>query len=561
MTDAKKPQVSRRALIGLTATAALGAGLLHPATLMAGPATSQKEDNNTTGTRIYNIRDYGAKGDGQTLDTKAIQDAIDACHKDQGGTVLVPEGVFVTGTIELKSNVTLHIAAQGKILGTTDGKQYYAAAAIPTTGEWTMGDGNVGLIFAANAENVTIEGTGTIDGQGAQFRAAVRGGVPPSGIGGNKRPHHLLFYKCKNLSVRDIFLTSCAYHSVRVCVCSYVKLDGIRIHSRVNGNNDGFHFISCEYVHLSNSDVKCQDDACALFGSNKFITITGCSFSTRWSVFRFGGGHSENITVTNCIVHETFGCPIKMRCDHRSRFENIMFSNIVMHNVTGPISIGLGPQNPKPGEKPPTPGVVKNISFHNIQATVVKPWPIADIPIEAKYNPGENFSSIILNGMDEGFLENISFQDVQVTFPGGGTAEQAAVRDVPKVASEYYVIGVSPAFGLFARNVRGLTLNNVRFKIASSDLRPSIILDHVSDALLQNVGVDGDQKGESVLRFIESKDVLVSASRLLTPAATWLQVEGGGSKGIIVNGGDHSKAATVASFKAGATKKSVVLKG
>lgn len=557
MTDAKKPLVSRRTLLGFAATTTLGAGLLNPVQLLAAPTNPPNKADNTLGVRTYNIRDYGAKGDGQTLDTKAIQAAIDACFKDKGGTVLVPEGVFVTGTIEMKSNVTLHIAAQGKILGTTDGTQYYAASAIPTTGEWTMGDGNVGLIFAANADNITIEGTGTIDGQGAQFRAAVRGGVPPSGIGGNKRPHHLLFYKCKNLTVRNIYLTACAYHSVRVCVCSYVKLDGIRIYSRVNGNNDGFHFISCEYVHLSNSDVKCQDDACALFGANKFVTITGCTFSTRWSVFRFGGGHSENITVSNCIIHDTFGCPIKMRCDHRSHFENISFSNIVMKNVTGPISIGLGPQNPKPGETPPRPGVVRNISFHNIQATVVKPFPIPDIPIEGKYNPGEIFSSIILNGMDEGFLENISFHDVQVTFPGGGTAEQGAVRDVPKVASEYYVIGVSPAFGLFARNVRGLTLTNVRFRVESEDHRPAIIFDHVVDATLQAVCVDGSAKQESVLRFIECTDILVAASRLLTPASVFLQVEGAGAQGIVVDGGDQSKAATGLHFKAGATKKGV----
>ena len=480
MSNANEKVVSRRKW--LTAASLTAAGMAVGPKAFAKQPVEGKQPGIDPGNGIYNIRDYGAMGDGQTLDTAAIQATIDACNKNGGGTVLVPAGVFVTATIELKSNVTFHIAAQGKILGTADGKLYRAAEAIPTTGEWTMGDGNVGLIFAANAENITIEGRGTIDGQGAQFRSAVRGEPPPSGVGGNRRPHHLLFYQCKNLTVRDIFLTACAYHSVRICVSEFVKVDGIRIHSRVNGNNDGLHFISSQHVHVSNCTIQCQDDACALFGSNKFVTINNCTFSTRWSVFRFGGGYSENIAVSNCIIYETYGCPIKMRCDHRSRFENISFSNIVMKGVTGPISIGLGPQNPKPGETPPKPGIVRNISFNNIHATVVKPGPIADISFGGNYNPGEMFSCIILNGMDEGFLENISFNDVHVTFPGGGTTEHAIVRDVPKVASEYYVIGVPPAHGLYARNVRGLTLNNVRFQMATPDSRPAIIFDHITDA-------------------------------------------------------------------------------
>jgi hypothetical protein len=556
MPDEQNKSLSRRHFI---TSASLTAGVMATTTVALGAPTGNK-NSATDGARTYNIRDFGAKGDGQTNDTAAIQAAIDACHKDKGGTVLVPAGVFVTGTIELKSNVTLHIATQGKILGSADGRHYHPADAIPTSGEWTMGDGNTGLIFAANAENITIEGNGTIDGQGAQFRSAVRGTPPPSGIGGNRRPHHLLFYQCKNLRIHNISLIACAYHSVRVCVCSFVYIDGIRIYSRVNGNNDGFHFISSQHVHVSNCDVQCQDDACALFGSNKFVTITSCSFSTRWSVFRFGGGYSENITVSNCVIYDTYGCPIKMRCDDRSRFENISFSNIVMNDVTGPISIGLGPQRPLPaGQAPPKPGIVRNISFNGIRATVVKPVPLPDVSFGSNYNPGEIFSCIILNGMDEGFLENISFHDVHVTFPGGGTAEHGAMRQVPKIASEYYAIGVPPAWGLFARNVRGLTMHNVRLEVAAPDLRPAIVLDHVSDAAANGVSMDGAQEAESVCRFIDSSDVLLSAVRLLSAAAVFLQTEGSASNHIKIDGGNISKAAKPLVYANGATKGAVIL--
>jgi len=226
---------SRRRWLARVSGASLGASMLS--------AAPSAVDETAPGTRTYNIADFGAKGDGQTLATEAVQAAIDACHKDQGGTVLVPAGVFVIGTIELKSNVTLHIAAQGKLLGSADGKQYHAADAIPLRGDSTLGDGNVGLIFAADAENIAIEGPGTIDGQGAQFRSPTRGVPPPSGRSGADRPYHVLLHRRKNVRIRDLFLVASAFHSIRIIQSNYVWIDGIHIHNRVNGNNDGFHFI------------------------------------------------------------------------------------------------------------------------------------------------------------------------------------------------------------------------------------------------------------------------------------------------------------------------------
>src|SRR5215813_14131741 len=235
MTDSINRSLSRRKWLRLAAATSLASGFLAKAkTALAeskSPAAaasqgSRAPGDNSLGARTYNVRDFGAKGDGKTLDRTAVQAAIDACTKDNGGTVLVPAGAFVIGTVEIKSNVTLHIAAQGKLVGSADGKQYHAVDAIPLRGDSTLADGNVGLIFAVNAENITIEGPGTIDGQGAQFRSPERGVPPPSGRGGAQRPYHLLFHRCKNLTVRDIFLYQSAFHSVRIIQSQYVKLDG-----------------------------------------------------------------------------------------------------------------------------------------------------------------------------------------------------------------------------------------------------------------------------------------------------------------------------------------------
>jgi hypothetical protein len=537
--------------------------MLSAASLTSGLAAAQSAPATAAGTRVYNIVDFGAKGDGKTLDTPALQAAIDACHKDQGGTVLVPAGVFVIGTVEMKSNVTLHIAAQGKLLGSADGKQYYAADAIPLHGDTTLEEGNVGLIFGVNADNVTIEGPGTIDGQGAQFRRPSQGVPPPSGRGGADRPYHLLFHRSKNLRVRDITLVASAFHSIRVIQSSHVWMEGIHIHNRVNGNNDGFHFISSEYVHVNNCDVQSQDDACALFGSCKFVTVTNSTFSTRWSVFRFGGGNPENVTISNCIVYETYGCPIKMQFGAESQVRNLRFSNLVLRDVTGPISINRSNharRNAAPAEASQK-GYLRNIAFDGIRASVVSEGgQFADMAFRQNYRPGETRQCIVLNGIGDALLEDISFHDVHVTYGGGGTVEEAR-RQVPQVAAEYFEVGTPPAYGLFARNVRGLTLNSVRFDVVTPDLRPAVVLDHAADVAINGLSAQGNTEAKSVLRFVETEDALVAAPRVLTPAAVFLQVEGAKSRAITIDGGDLSKAATPLAFEAGADKTAVKLRG
>jgi hypothetical protein len=280
-------------------------------------------------------------------------------------------------------------------------------------------------------------------------------------------------------------------------------------------------------------------------------------------VFRFGGGTVRNITVSNCLIYDTFGCPIKIRGGEGPVIENVSFSNLVMQNVTGPISICLGPRNRRPadGTAPlPTEGVVRNISFRGIHATVSVPVQFPDVPFTSAYNPGEIKSCIGLSGVGA-TIENISFDDVHVTFPGGGTAEDGALRDVPKVVGEYYAAGVFPAYALYARNVRGLTLNNVRFEAAGGELRPAIVFDHVADAAVNGMSVQADPKAESVARLIDSRDVLLSATRVIAPGPTFLRVEGADSRGIVIDGGDLSKAAGAVSVGAGAAESSVKVRG
>ena len=566
--------MTRRQWLGAVPVPAMaaiaGASLLTEQAHAAQPGIA-KNAGDDLGARIYNVRSFGAKGDGATLDTAAVQAAVDACHNDGGGTVLVPAGTFLIGTVELRSHITLHIAAAGTLLGSAHGKDYHAADAIPLKGDSTLEDGNWALLFAVNAVHVTIEGPGTIDGQGAAFHSRERGTPPPSGLGGDLRPYHVLVYRCDDFAVRNISLLDGAYHSVRVIQSKRVRMDGIYIHNRVNGNNDGFHFISAEYVTVSNCTIKSQDDACAMFGSCRFITITNSSFSTRWSVFRFGGGTAENISVSNCLLYEVDGCPIKLHAAPGTHLENISFSNLILQEVTGPISISVGPAEPKPGAAAPTGGgesgalsrenraaVVRNISFSNIHGTVTtNPPQLSEASVSSGFRPGEGHSCITLNCVAGSTLENISFDDVHLIFGGGGTAEEGARRDLPPYAGEYFALGPMPAYGFYARNAKGITLNNVRLQVRTPDLRPAMILDHVEDAAVNGFSVQGDTEAESVLRFIDTKQVLMTAARLLTPSSPFLQLEGTANENIILDGGDLSRAAKTVIYRNGATSAAI----
>jgi polygalacturonase len=521
------------------------------------------------GSETYDIRDFGAKGDGDTINTKAIQSAIDACTANGGGTVLIPGGDFRTGTIQLKNDVTLKLSSSGHLLGSTNREDYLNRDVMTSRGVGP-GNGNIVLIFAANATNVTVEGRGTIDGDGGVFYTGRGDGTGPRAPGSPAptnavnidRPHLMVFARCENLLMRDVFLTRSAYHCVRILNCENVHFDGVRIFNRVNLNNDGFHFNDCRYVNIDNCNIKCQDDACALFGSNQYFTIANSSFSTRWSVFRFGGGSPNHIAVANCLIYETYGCPIKFGGGNCS---NITFDNLIMRDVTGPISITQGGGNGRRSEtndtQNATPRGIRNISFGNIEATIVaEPQQQADMPFKPGIRDGEKFTCITLNAVGGGVIENITFNNVHVTASGGGTAEMGAVRDVSTNTGEYFGIGVRPAYGLYARGIKGLTLQNVRFDTMTPDQRPAVILDDVNDAAINNLTVKGDEHAESALRFINTQDTLVTGARLLTATPIFLAVEGAKSGNIKIDGGDFSKAGKSLAFSHGANADSVKLR-
>ena len=204
---------------------------------------------------------------------------------------------------------------------------------------------------------------------------------------------------------------------------------------------------------------------------------------------------------------------------------------------------------------------MRNISFSNIHGTVTTDPPqLAEAKVTSTANPGEKHSCITLNCVGGATMENISLDNIHLTFGGGGTAEDAARRDLPQIAGEYFMMGPMPAYGLYARGVNGLTLQNIRLQVASPDLRPALIFDHVQDVAINGLNVQANASAESALRIIDSKDVLLTAPRLLTSTTTFLQLEGADNERITIDGGDISKAQKPLTLADKATKTAIKIR-
>jgi hypothetical protein len=197
--------------------------------------------------------------------------------------------------------------------------------------------------------------------------------------------------------------------------------------------------------------------------------------------------------------------------------------------------------------------------FEGIRATIAPAPDLREYPWEHPF-PGESRTCINLTAVEGQFIEDISFSDIHITFPGGGTREEGANRQVLRTSgNEYFQFGVLPAYALYARNVRGLRLNNARFDLATADQRPALVFDHVEDAAVNSFSAQGNAEAESLLRFTDTREALLTACWALTPCKAFLEVEGNGSSGITLAASDLSKAATPLLFSRGAGGKAVKL--
>mgnify|MGYP000150211601 CR=1 FL=1 len=494
---------------------------------------------------LYSVRDFGAKGDGVTLDTQAIQKAINACTEAAGGTVFFPSGKYLTGTIVLKDNVTLHLGPEAVLLGSKSLDDY--------TVEGTPFSHGHCLIYAEDSKNIGLTGEGVVDGQGWAFPCGTEGfniedeNKAPRGES-YIRPFLMRFVRCQKISITRLTLQNAACYCALFEDCKDIRIHGVRVENRANQNTDGFHFLGCEDAFISDCYMNCGDDAFPLSKSAKNFVITNCVISSRWAAFRMGPsstGTFKDITVSNCVIYNTYGCAVKLQMVEGGVIENVIFDNLVMDHVTGPISIRLaGYLGWKHERKKSLPiGRLRNVQFSNIRARVAdNSYPLKH---EVVRMPGELRSCINITGIPGHPVEGITFSNMHITFPGGGTREEAARRIIPEMRDhypEYHMFGTLPAYGLYIRHAKGITLHNVRFDLESPDLRPAIVCDDVEDLELSEFRAEGNPEAESLIRLQQTRQVFIHGCRPLNNVRTFLRLEGQETDGILLVGNDLRKA-------------------
>jgi polygalacturonase len=438
---------------------------------------------------LHDIRDYGAKPDGKTLCTSSIQQAIDACSRAGGGTVYLPPGTFLSGTIYFKSGVTFRIAAGCTLLGSTNLKDYP-----PTVQEFRSYTDNYtdkSLIYGENVENIAITGRGTIDGQGASFEGPYK-----------VRPYMIRFIQCRNVTVKDVTIKNSPMWVQHYLACDDVRITGITVRSLVNSNNDGIDIDSCRRVVISNCNIESGDDAIVLKSTSarvcRDVAVSNCILSSRCNALKMGtesNGGFQNIAITGCSIYDTRLAGVALEIVDGGTMDGVVVSNITMRMIGAPIFMRLG-NRARPFRKDmekPGIGAMRNITISNIEAT------------------GANSTGCAISGLPEAKIENVTLSNVRLTFEGGGTKADAGreIPEKPDAYPEYSMFGKLSAYGLYCRHVKDLKLLNIQLLLERPDHRYAVILEDVEGGLINGLDAQRSPEGGEVINFTNVKNLSI----------------------------------------------------
>jgi polygalacturonase len=437
---------------------------------------------------VFDVKTFGATGDGRTLDTAALQKSIDAAHATGGGTVYFSTGRFLSGTLYLKSNVTLHLSPGAVLLGS------------PRMADYPVKH----LLYAKGAENIAIEGRGTIDGHGDAFFDQ---DMKPAAV----RPSPLLeFWDSRGLRIENITVRNAPAWTIHPKNCDDVKIRGISVLNNLRHiNSDGIGIDSSRNVIISDCHIEAGDDCIVLKTTKR------------------GDGPvqpTENVVVTNCVLVSA-ATALKLGTESHADFRHVLFSNCVIRNSrTG---IGL---LAKDG------GTMEDIRFSNIVMTTAPKWGQGlewPIVVDVEKRTAESrlshtrdvaFSDItiyskgrvMVGGVPESRIEGVSFRNVNFRVGGYEVIKTAkkmrgGAKTVAEGTPDY---APTPAAFIFAF-IKGLSLDGIAVTWPDADPanpapeRQAIYGDHLEDATLAGLRVGGSLPGV--------KPILIENSRGVSP--------------------------------------------
>ncbi len=466
-----------------------------------------EKQKSSSGEKIFNVRDFGAKGDSITLETKSLQATIDECAK-KGGTVIFPEGIYRTGTLLLKSNVTLRINKNAKILGSTDLKDYPRLKPnyIFYGSEWR----DQSLIYGEKLHNIAIEGEGTIDGQGASF--VIANNKKPFRY--MNRPYGLWFIQCKNIRIENIHLRNSAFWMQHYLACDDVKIKGITVYNHSNKNNDMIDIDGCQDVVIRDCVGDSDDDGITIKSTsgriNKNILIENCTVSSHCNAIKMGtesSGGFQNITIRNCVIKPSakktviYGKPsgdggLALEVVDGGIMDSIHISNIKIDGPEVPLFIRLGnrARKYKKGLETPSVGILRNVTIENVTAT------------------GANIIGSSITGLPEHPVENIVLKNVSINYNGGGTIEDAkkTVEELPDHYPEGNMFGTLPSYGLYVRHAKNVTLDRLVLSFQNNDERVPVRCEDVDNLTISNLQADATKHITSCIEKINVKNAIIT---------------------------------------------------
>lgn len=422
------------------------------------------------------IRRLGAVGDGKTDCTAAIQQAIDQCAAEGGGTVRLPAGRWLVGTLYLVSNLTLVLEKDCTLLGSRNGDDYGR----PRPGSefrWSA------ILAGSGLKNVTLRGEGTIDGQGEAFRDKTK-----------RRPKNIYLEGCRNVTVEGLRLRNSGSWMQHYRLCDGLAIRNIDVFNHVTFNNDGLDVDSCRNVVIENCRVDSDDDAIVLKSLSREpcrdVVIRDCKVSSHCNAIKLGtesGGGFRDIAISRCKIHSPreskviYGrqrglAGIALEIVDGGTLENVLVDDVQIDGVTAPLFLRLGNRARRYGsEAAPPVGTFRNVSMSNITAVNA-----SDVGCAIAGLPGHP-------------IRDVRLRNVTLTFDGGGTHEMAAreIRERPEAYPESTMFGTLPAYGLYCRHVENLHLVKVTLRTRTPDMRPAVVLDDVKD--FQAVDLQADR--------------------------------------------------------------------
>jgi polygalacturonase len=412
------------------------------------------------------VRAHGAKGDGKTKDTAAIQQAIEAAAASGGGTIHVPAGRYLSGTLHLRSNTTLHLDNGAVLLASPDDRDFdpYETLPFQSVSDRETTYFHQALLAADGAHDIAIVGEGVVDGNRSK-----RGG-----------PKTIAIKLSQRVTIRGVTVRNSPNYSISFWGCDWVNVDGVHVE---NGYADGIDPDSSRYVRISNSYIDAYDDAICPKASPSMgmdrrrpvehLTVTNCVLRTNCSNFKFGtesSGDFRHIAVSNItMLPRDVGRPpisgIALEAVDGAHIEGVAISNVSMQGVRAPIFLRLA--NRGRGLTPKAAGSLEDVSIVNVTAR------------------GASVASSI-TGIPEARIRRVSLDGIRVTYTGG--LKDLLPFDIDEFVERYpeaTMWGDLPAWALYTRHADGVTIRNFDAAWTTTDARPAIVADDVSDLVLE----------------------------------------------------------------------------